>query len=89
MKIKGCKKASFLEQAIKNGGQAIFYVLRCYDKDEEFYKVRNHYEPYFNQVWLSPFNALFLGNITRTPCFSRRDIRYGSTVQNRNGRLPL
>lgn len=46
MKIKGCKKETFLDQAIKNGGQAIFYVLRCYDKEEEFYKVRNHYESY-------------------------------------------
>lgn len=52
MKIKGCKKASFLDQAIKNGGQAIFYVLRCYDEDEEFFKLRNNRKPYFNEVWI-------------------------------------
>jgi hypothetical protein len=39
MKIKGCKKESFIEAAIKNGGQPIFYLLRCYSKDEEFYKL--------------------------------------------------
>lgn len=38
MKIKGCKRQSFLDQAVQNGGQPIFYVLRCYSNDENFYK---------------------------------------------------
>lgn len=59
MKIKGCKKASFLDQAIKNGGQAIFYVLRCYDKDEEFYKVGitvNHILTRYGSVKAMPYS---------------------------------
>lgn len=39
MKIKGCKKQSFLDQAILNGGQPIFYLIRCWDKEETFYKL--------------------------------------------------
>lgn len=41
MKIKGQKRSSFIEQAIKNGGQAIFYLLKCTSKDESFFKLRN------------------------------------------------
>lgn len=58
MKIKGCKKASFLDQAIKNGGQAIFYVLRCYDKDEDFFKVGitvNHILTRYGSVKAMPY----------------------------------
>lgn len=39
MKIKGQKRSSFIDQAIKNGGQPIFYVLRCFNKNESFIKV--------------------------------------------------
>lgn len=39
MKIKGCKKRSFIDQAIKNGGQPIFYVLKCWNEEEQFYKI--------------------------------------------------
>lgn len=39
MKIKGCKRQSFLDQAILNGGQPIFYLIRCWDKEETFYKL--------------------------------------------------
>lgn len=59
MKIKGCKKATFLDQAIKNGGQAIFYVLRCYDKDEEFFKVGitvNHILTRYGSVKAMPYS---------------------------------
>lgn len=39
MKIKGCKKQSFLDQAVLNGGQPIFYLIKCWDKDETFFKL--------------------------------------------------
>ena len=39
MKIKGCKRQSFLDQATLNGGQPIFYLIRCWDKEETFYKL--------------------------------------------------
>lgn len=39
MKIKGCKRQSFLDQAVLNGGQPIFYLIRCWDKEETFYKL--------------------------------------------------
>jgi len=39
MKIKGCKRQSFLDQAILNGGQPIFYLIQCWDKEETFYKL--------------------------------------------------
>lgn len=39
MKIKGCKRQSFLDMAVLNGGQPIFYLIRCYSKDESFYKL--------------------------------------------------
>lgn len=39
MKIKGCKRSSYLESAILNGGQSIFYLLKCWDKEETFYKL--------------------------------------------------
>lgn len=39
MKIKGCKRQSFLDQAVLNGGQPIFYLLHCYSKEESFYKL--------------------------------------------------
>ena len=39
MKIKGCKKQSFLDQAIKNGGQPIFYLIKCWNREESFYKL--------------------------------------------------
>ena len=39
MKIKGCKRQSFLDQAVLNGGQPIFYLIKCWDKDETFYKL--------------------------------------------------
>lgn len=39
MEIKGCKKQSFLDQAIKNGGQPIFYLIKCWNREESFYKL--------------------------------------------------
>lgn len=39
MKIKGCKRQSFLDQAVQNGGQPIFYLIRCWDKEESFFKL--------------------------------------------------
>ena len=39
MKIKGCKKQSFIDQAVQNGGQPIFYLIKCWDKEETFYKL--------------------------------------------------
>lgn len=39
MKIKGCKRQSFLDQAVLNGGQPIFYLIKCWDKDETFFKL--------------------------------------------------
>ena len=39
MKIKGCKRQSFLDQAVLNGGQPIFYLIRCWDREESFYKL--------------------------------------------------
>ena len=58
MKIKGCKKASFLDQAIKNGGQPIFYVLQCWDKEEQFYKLGitvNHILTRYGSVRAMPY----------------------------------
>lgn len=58
MKIKGCKKQSFIDQAIKNGGQAIFYVLKCWDKDEQFYKIGisvNHILTRYSSVKAMPY----------------------------------
>lgn len=58
MKIKGCKKASFLDQAIKNGGQPIFYVLKCWDKEEQFYKLGitvNHILTRYGSVRAMPY----------------------------------
>lgn len=39
MKIKGCKKQSFLDQAVLNGGQPIFYLIKCWNKEETFFKL--------------------------------------------------
>ncbi len=39
MKIKGCKRQSFLDQAVQNGGQPIFYLIKCWDKEESFFKL--------------------------------------------------
>jgi len=39
MKIKGCKRQSFLDQAVLNGGQPIFYLIKCWNKEESFYKL--------------------------------------------------
>ena len=39
MKIKGCKRQSFLDQAVQNGGQPIFYLIKCWDKEETFFKL--------------------------------------------------
>ena len=33
MKIKGCKRQAFLDQAILNGGQPIFYLIKCWNKE--------------------------------------------------------
>lgn len=32
MKIKGCKRSSYLELAILNSGQSILYLLKYWDK---------------------------------------------------------
>ena len=39
MKIKGCKRQAFLDQAVLNGGQPIFYLIKCWDKEETFFKL--------------------------------------------------
>lgn len=39
MKIKGCKRQSFLDQAVLNGGQPIFYLIKCWNKEETFFKL--------------------------------------------------
>lgn len=39
MKIKGCKRQAFLDQAVLNGGQPIFYLIKCWNKEESFYKL--------------------------------------------------
>jgi len=39
MKIKGCKRQSFLGQAVLNGVQLIFYLIRCWANEELFYKL--------------------------------------------------
>lgn len=59
MKIKGCRKASFLDQAIKNGGQPIFYLIRCWDKEETFYKLgvtTNHILTRYGSVKAMPYS---------------------------------
>jgi len=59
MRIKGCKKQSFIDQATKNGGQAIFYVLKCWDKEEQFYKVGitcNHILTRYGSVKSMPYS---------------------------------
>lgn len=58
MKIKGCKRQSFLDQAVLNGGQPIFYVLRCYSKEESFYKTgitMNHIMTRYGTVKAMPY----------------------------------
>jgi len=39
MKITGQQRSSFIESASLNGGQAIFYLLKCSSKEETFYKL--------------------------------------------------
>lgn len=39
MKNKGQQRSAFIESATLNGGQPIFYVLKCWDKEETFYKI--------------------------------------------------
>lgn len=39
MKIKGCKRTAFLNQAVLNGGQPIFYLIKCWNNNETFYKL--------------------------------------------------
>lgn len=39
MKIKGCKRQSFIDQSVLNGGQPIFYLIKCWDKEETFFKL--------------------------------------------------
>lgn len=59
MKIKGCKKQAFIDQATKNGGQAIFYVLKCWDKEEKFYKIGisvNHILTRYGTVKAMPYS---------------------------------
>lgn len=33
------KRQSFLDQAVQNGGQPIFYLIKCWDKEESFFKL--------------------------------------------------
>lgn len=63
MKIKGCKKASFIDQAIKNGGQPIFYVLKCWNEEEQFYKIgisTNHILTRYATPRAMPYDYLIL-----------------------------
>lgn len=58
MKIKGCKKACFIEAAIKNGGQPIFYLIKCWNKEETFYKLGvscNHILTRYGTVKAMPY----------------------------------
>ena len=68
MKIKGCKQSSFLDQAIKNGGQSIFYVLKCWDK-EKFYKlwiIVNHILTRYGSVKAMPYEWSILLELPAT-----------------------
>ncbi|MEG0459825.1 MAG: hypothetical protein RR529_09355, partial [Vagococcus sp.] len=38
-KAKGQQRSAFINSATQNGGQAIFYLLKCWNKDESFYKL--------------------------------------------------
>ncbi|MBJ8445881.1 hypothetical protein [Acinetobacter bereziniae] len=38
-KAKGQQRSAFIKSAIQNGGQAIFYLLKCTSQDESFYKL--------------------------------------------------
>lgn len=46
MKITGQKRQAFIDAATKNGGQAIFYILKCSSSDETFYKIRDNCKQY-------------------------------------------
>lgn len=58
MKITGCKRQGFIDQATRNGGQAIFYVLKCYSSEESFYKIGitvNHVLNRYSNPKLMPY----------------------------------
>ena len=41
--IKGWSKTAFKKACIKNNnGLGIFYILKCFNDQEEFYKLRNY-----------------------------------------------
>lgn len=70
MKIKGCKKQSFIDLATKNGGQAIFYVLKCWDKEEQFYKIGisvNHILTRYGSVKSMPYEWQILYELPDDP----------------------
>lgn len=70
MKIKGCKKQSFIDQATKNGGQAIFYVLKCWDTEELFFKVGitcNHILIRYGTVKAMPYSWEILYELPDDP----------------------
>ena len=63
MKIKGCKKQSFLDQAVLNGGQPIFYLIKCWNKEETFFKLgvtSNHILTRYGSVKSMPYEWTIL-----------------------------
>ncbi|MGO3920834.1 hypothetical protein [Acinetobacter venetianus] len=63
MKIKGCKKQSFLDQAVLNGGQPIFYLIKCWNKEETFFKLgvtSNHILTRYGTVKAMPYEWTIL-----------------------------
>lgn len=70
MKIKGQKRSSFIDQAIKNGGQAIFYLLHCTHENESFYKLGitvNHILTRYGSVKAMPYDWSILLEYPSTP----------------------
>lgn len=58
MKIKGCRRQSFLDQSVLNGGQPILYLIKCWDKEETFFKLgvtTNHILTRYGTVKAMPY----------------------------------
>ena len=58
IKSKGQQRTAFINSAILNGGQPIFYLIKCWDKQETFYKLgitTNHVLTRYGSVRSMPY----------------------------------
>lgn len=70
MKNKGQQRSAFIKSATQNGGQAIFYLLKCTSQDESFYKLGisvNHILTRYGSPKAMPYTMEILLEYPDTP----------------------